>query len=81
MRFTAEENAACSPLRHPPAGPLPAVVALAEAETPGFHRQSAAYAQGLGVPVLTVEGRNHFDVVLDWTDLDTPLSRALLGLF
>ena len=81
MRFTAEEIAACSPLRHPPAGPLPAVVALAEAETPGFHRQSAAYAQGLGVPVLTVEGRNHFDVVLDWTDLDTPLSRALLGLF
>jgi arylformamidase len=31
--------------------------------------------------VLTVPGRNHFDVVLDWTDPDSPLSRALLGLF
>ena len=81
MRFSPGEIAACSPLRHPPAAPLPAVVALAEAETPGFHRQSAAYAKGLGVPVLTVQGRNHFDVVLDWTDPDSALSRALLGLF
>lgn len=81
MRFSPQEIADCSPLRHPPAAPLPAVVALAEAETPGFHRQSAAYAQALGVPLLTVPGRNHFDVVLDWTDPDSTLSRALLGLF
>lgn len=81
MRFTPDVIAACSPLRHLPAAPLPAVVALAEAETPGFHRQSAAYAQALGVPVLSVPGRNHFDVVLDWTDPDSALSQALLGLF
>lgn len=81
MRFSAQEIAGCSPLRHLPAAPLPAVVALAEAETPGFHRQSAAYAQAIGAPVLTVPGRNHFDVVLDWTDPETALSRALLGLF
>lgn len=81
MRFTPDVIAACSPLRHLPAAPLPAVVALAEAETPGFHRQSAAYARALGVPVLSVPGRNHFDVVLDWTDPDSALSQALLGLF
>lgn len=80
MRFTPGEIAALSPLRNLPAGSLPAVVALAERETPGFHRQSAAYAAAIGAPVLTVAGRNHFDVVLDLCDPDTALSRALLGL-
>ncbi len=81
MRFSPQEIADCSPLRHLPAAPLPAVVALAEAETPGFHRQSAAYAQAMGAPGLTVPGRNHFDVVLDLAGPDTALARALLGLF
>ena len=80
MRFTPAEIAALSPLRNLPAGPVPAVVAFAERETPGFPRQSAAYAEAIGAPVLTVPGRNHFDVVLDLTDPDTALSRALLGM-
>lgn len=80
MRFTPGEIAALSPLRTLPAGPLPAVVALAERETPGFHRQSAAYAGAIGAPLMTVAGRNHFDVVLDLCDPDTALSRALLGM-
>lgn len=81
MQFTPEEVQALSPLRNLPAAPLPAVVASAERETPGFHRQSAAYGQAVGAPVLTVPDRNHFDVVLDLTDPETALSRALLGLF
>lgn len=81
MRFTPEEVQTLSPLRNLPAAPLPAVVALAERETPGFHRQSAAYGQATDAPVLTIPARNHFDVVLDLTDPDTALSRALLGLF
>ena len=80
MRFSPEEIALCSPLRHPPSGPLPAVVALAEAETAGFRRQSAAYAAAIGAPVLTVAGRNHFDVILDLADPDSALGRALLSL-
>lgn len=80
MRFTPAEVAGLSPLRHLPAAPLPAVVALAEAETPGFHRQSAAYAAAIGAPVLEVPGRNHFDVILDWTDPDSAMSRHLLAL-
>lgn len=81
MQFTAAEVQTLSPLRNLPAGPLPAVVALAERETPGFHRQSAAYGKAVGAPVLTVPDRNHFDVVLDLTSADTALSKALLGLF
>lgn len=80
MRFSADEVGALSPLRHLPAGALPMAVALAEHETAGFHRQSAAYAAAVGAPVLTIKGRNHFDVILDLTNPDTELSRALLGL-
>lgn len=81
MNFSAAEVESLSPLRQLPAAPLPTVVALAERETPGFHRQSAAYGEILGAPVLTIPDRNHFDVVLDWTDPQSALSRALLNLF
>ncbi|HSF63625.1 MAG TPA: alpha/beta hydrolase [Paracoccaceae bacterium] len=79
MRFTPEEVAAFSPLRHV-AGTAPTVVALAEGETPGFVRQSAAYAAALGGGALTIPGRNHFDVILDLCDPGSALSRALLAL-
>ncbi|MFN3936558.1 MAG: alpha/beta hydrolase [Gemmobacter sp.] len=81
MRFTPDEIADFSPLRHPPEGSLRATVALARGETPGFARQSAAYAGLIGAPLLTVPGRNHFDVVLDLCDPETALARALLALF
>lgn len=81
MQFHPDEIAGLSPLRHPPAHPLPCAVALAQGETAGFLRQSQAYADLLGVPLQVVGGRHHFDVVLDWTDPGSALSRALLGLF
>lgn len=80
MQFSEAELAE-SPQRELPAGPVAAVVALARGETAGFFRQSEAYAAAIGAPVLTIEGRNHFDVVLDLTDPETALSKALLGLF
>lgn len=79
MRFTTAEVAAFSPLRHVP-GTAPSTVALAEVETPGFVRQSAAYAAALGGAALTIPGRNHFDVILDLCDPGTALSRAALAL-
>ncbi|MDO9525021.1 MAG: alpha/beta hydrolase [Gemmobacter sp.] len=81
MNLAAGEIDAYSPLRHLPSLPFPCTVALAQGETPGFHRQSAAYAAALGAPVLTVPGRNHFDVILDWTDPNSDLSKALFALF
>jgi arylformamidase len=81
MRFTPDEIAACSPIRHLPHRPIRCPVVMAEVETPAFHRHSEAYAQALGAPLLTIAGRNHFDVILDLTDPQSRLSRALLGLF
>ncbi|MDT8857935.1 alpha/beta hydrolase [Paracoccaceae bacterium Fryx2] len=80
MALTAEEVATLGLLRQPTGAP-PAHIVMAERETPGFHRQSRACAQVLGAPLLTVPGRNHFDVILDLCDADTELSRALLRLF
>lgn len=81
MQFTPEEIAQCSPARHLPAGDLPAVVALAEGETPGFLRQSKAYGAAVKAPVLVIPKRNHFDILLDLTDPQSQMSQALLGLF
>lgn len=81
MGFTPGQIAALSPIRHLPDPAPPVSVAVAEVETLAFHRHSAAYAAALGVPLLTVPGRNHFDVILDLTDPETALSRALLALF
>lgn len=81
MGFTPEQIADCSPLRHLPASGMKLGVAVAEQETAGFHRQSAAYAQATGAPLLQVAGRHHFDVILDLCEADSDLSRMLLWLF
>ncbi|WP_199743782.1 alpha/beta hydrolase [Pseudorhodobacter sp. E13] len=80
MHLTPDEVTRLSPLRHI-AGTARSHIAVAEVETPGFHRQSQAYAKALGVPLLTVAGRNHFDVILDLQDADSALSQALLQMF
>jgi len=39
-----------------------------------------AYSRAIGAPLLTVPGRNHFDVILDLTRPETELSQALGAL-
>ena len=80
MNLTATEVATLNPLRHAN-GTARSHVAVAEVETAGFHRQSQAYADALGAPLLKVPARNHFDVILDLMQDDTALSQALLQLF
>ena len=61
------------------------LVCWGDIETEEFKRQSRSFAQALrdtGTPceVLEVAQRNHFDVVLDLADVDTPLGRKTLSL-
>lgn len=80
MRFTPAEVAA-SPIRHPPRGLRGAVALAAGAgESAGFHRQSETFAALTGWPILRIKDRNHFDVILDLTDAESDLSKALLAL-
>lgn len=80
MNLTPAEIDTLSPLRALPAPRPRMAVVVAETETAGFHRQSAAYADRLGLPVRTVTGRNHFDIFLDLMDPDSTVSRTLSGL-
>jgi len=80
MHFTDAEVAALSPIRHLPDPPVRMVVALAENEAAGFVRHSALFAQAVGAPHLRIQGRKHFDVILDLCTSQTVLSRALVQL-
>lgn len=80
MGLTDLELEMLSPMRHVE-GTARSHIVVAARETPGFHRQSAAYAQAINAPLLTVPDRNHFDVILDLTDDQTVLSQTLLTLF
>lgn len=81
MALSPDEVAAFSPLRHLPARkPRRLFVAMAEAEAPGFHRQSRAYATALDAPLISIPGRHHFDVILDMMNPASPLGASLINL-
>lgn len=79
MQFTPPQIERCSPIRHLPR-PCKGVVALAQTEAAGFKRQSAAYAEATGWPLLEIADRHHFDVILDLAEPETALARALVSL-
>ena len=74
-----------SPQFHLPTAAGELLVAYGALETAEFARQSADYlaawrGRGLSGCLLAVEGRNHFDVVLELGLPGTPLYRALVQL-
>jgi arylformamidase len=76
---------ALSPAENLPRRGCPVVVAYADSEAGGFKRQSVEYdrlwrAAGFFSELVEVQGRNHFDVVLELADEKTVLSQALLRL-
>ena len=73
-----------SPCYQPVEGFATAVVAWGSVETAEFKRQSRAFASQLGaagVPceTLEIEGRNHFDVIMDIADPATALGQRTWG--
>lgn len=80
LSLSQGDIAALSPLTNLP-GQLPkTIVARAGLEAAGFVRQSDAFAAALGQTVQVIDGRNHFDVILDFMDPDSEMSRLLLSL-
>ncbi|MFC6883148.1 alpha/beta hydrolase [Actinomadura yumaensis] len=73
--------AALSPALLPASRRVPAVFVSPEHDGLGFLDQSRRFQAHWGNgELLAVEGRDHFDVVLDLGDPDTSASRALLAL-
>jgi arylformamidase len=72
-----------SPLRLPPAGRCPVVVAVGEQETTAFHEQSRAYEAhlrqaGVASRLFVQPGADHFAIVMAMADSGSPVARAIL---
>jgi arylformamidase len=85
LNLDAARARALSPIHFLPAQPCRLVVAWAEHDAPGFHDQSRRYLEawrgaGFEAQALLVAQRNHFDILLDWRDRTSSMTRALLEL-
>ena len=87
LRLTPEDARAVSPLHLPPATTAPILLAVGANETSEFIRQTdllwdawpANRPPGMAAP-LHVPARHHFDVVMDYADPASALTRATLAL-
>lgn len=71
-------------VRQPPLQSLPLLIAAGGAEPEGWQQQSRAYAaacaaNGATADYLTVEGADHFTLLLDAADGNAQLTRAMLA--
>jgi arylformamidase len=88
FKLDEREAARLSPLHLSPRSRAPLVLAAGADETSEFVRQTrilwdawpANRPAGAHGPLL-IRDRNHFDVVVDWSDPDSELARATLALF
>jgi arylformamidase len=69
-----------SPIRHTERIRCPVTVAWGEKESAEFYRQSQAFAERLGAPVLLGRGLNHFEILETLADPASPLGRAALNM-
>ena len=85
MGLDAARAAALSPVHLLPPRPCRMVVAWGGDETRGFHEQSRLWLdawRGQKYPAteLVVPGRHHFDIVLDWCDPESAMTKALAAM-
>jgi arylformamidase len=83
LQLTPKEIALNSPINHLPTEASPLIVTLGGDESEEFHRQSDAYLtawkeKGLAGEYLDLPGRNHFTVLEDYLDPDSPLCQAII---
>lgn len=85
LQLTTQDVLSLSPQHHLPSPTRPVEVVVAAQDTAEFKRQSRDYAQackrqGNAVGFLEVAGRNHFNIILDWMQADSALTRRVLAL-
>ncbi len=83
LRLTPEEIDRMSPIRHIPDRASPLIVTFGGDESSEFRRQSESFlaawtGKGLDGRYLDLPGRNHFTVLEDYINPDSPLCRSIL---
>jgi arylformamidase len=81
MRLDDARVLATSPIHHLPTRAPKLVLAWGRDETSGFPDQSNRYAAawraaGFEAATMEVADRHHFDIILDWCDDDSAMTRA-----
>ncbi len=74
-----------SPIHHLSRRPVPAVIACGANESAEFRRQTGSYAEccaqaGYPVTHMEVEERDHFSIIGELANPDSPLFRAIIGM-
>ena len=85
LRLDLESARHYSPIYHLSGQPTPAIIACGANESDEFRRQTAAYADILkeaGYPVTHIEvaGHDHFSIIGELANPDSPLFRAVTGM-
>jgi arylformamidase len=80
VRLDEELEHEYSPIHHTARIQCPVSVGWAEKESAEFYRQSKAFAEKLGAPMLIGEGLNHFEILGTMADPKSPLGRAALNM-
>lgn len=86
LKLDEQRARALSPVEHLPGPGVRLNLAVAEYDTQEFKRQSLDFDSlcrcgGCNSRVVVVKARNHFDIILDWMDPQSELSRATWELF
>ena len=80
VRLDEELEHEYSPIRHTARIQCPVSVGWAEKESAEFYRQSKAFAEKLGAPMLIGKGLNHFEILGTMADPESPLGGAALNM-
>jgi arylformamidase len=85
LSLSKDDVAALSPIRHVPESGCPVLVAYADSEPAGFKRQSRAFheawvARGHASRIIEVEGRNHFNLLMDLGADGSVVAREALAI-
>lgn len=83
LKITVEDAHQLSPLRHIPNESCPIIFTVGENETSEFHRQTAEYREacnkkGIATSYVEMPVFNHFNIVMNLNDPDSPLFNAVL---
>ena len=85
LRLDLESARRYSPIYHLSGQPTPSIIACGANESAEFRRQTAAYADILkeaGYPVthMEVAGHDHFSIIGELANPESPLFRAVIGM-
>ena len=85
LKLDMEAARRYSPIYHLSRQPTPAIIACGANESAEFRRQTSSYAErckqaGYPVTHMEIKGHDHFSIIGELANPDSPLFRAIIGM-